>query len=823
MSSHKDLLPQAVSAQGTPLAVRQTASGMHTSQLNGQGLDPLTGLKIAREFSIHDILSMLVTHIRLIAVCTVAAALLAFLYAATATRIYTASATLEVSGYSPILPGNQIESIIQQQSKDQNYLATQVAKITNLSVADEVLSDAALQGELSAYFDEHRSLVSSAITYVRDVLSTQEDSSSGQTGYYKNNYDFLIDYLDLVSVSPVYGTSLVDVSVSTASPELSQKLANAHVEGFIDHLRNERRTNLIEKLTFLKKEGDELERKVAEAEITLAQYAEDNQLVSLSEDENIVIKELSELTKILSETTARRIESESILNEMKQRSLEETNSLDNEAVRDLIRQLNLVEAEYADLGKKVTPLYPKMIQLKARIDTLKSSIRSSREQAFHSLEARYQSDVEAEKDLERKIAEKTDSAHKLSKRLVKYNILKREYDSLKDLNQSVIRQRKEAQLSSANTGSSVSVGDFAPLPSRHSYPRGMAFLIFGTCLGCAAGVLLALFKEIFNSSLVTAEDIANVLTLPVIGTIPSFGELPQTDSPALLPELKAATSANEESIDTLDSDSEDNRGIQKSPVIKGSLSLTPKQPELQSPGRRNPAGTVPFQIAFEAFRTLRTVMLLSSADNPPRTIMVSSATKGDGKTTVCSNLAMSLSRNEDRVLLIDADIRQPSIADRFGIHAHSLGLVDYLAGQATIDAVTIRRSEYLDIIPAGSIAPNPTELFSSKKMASFISEMRDKYDYVLFDSAPVVPVADSLALSTLLDGVLLVVRSRNTQKHLASEATRRLRHVQATLLGVVLNDVNEARNRYGAYNHNYGSDYYIANPTETGGRRVVGQ
>ncbi len=805
----------------TPLPPQRDGRAMPPAQHIPPAIELIENEPEKSDFAgLQEMLDIVLHQWRGIAAATLIALALGLLYILVATRMYGATATLDFPGYSPMLSGSEIESALSQRTKDQKYLSTQLAKLEHLSVADQVLSDPDTEERVRAYLDKHSGgMVSTLLVPLRWILGSGNDRQP-QEKHYKHDREFLHEYLKLIDVSPVYGTSLVDVTATTADPELSQELANRHSRGFIQFLRDERRQNLIDKLEFLNLEGEELEKQVAAAEQELAQYAEENKLITLSEDENVVVQEINELTKLLSEATATRIRAESVLREIEQRPLEETNSLDNDAIRDTLVELNRLEAEYADLGSKVTPLYPRMKQLKARIDSMKDSIRRQRLAAKERLEAEYQSALEAEKEFEKRIEATNTKAHSTSKRLVQYNILRREYDSLKDLHQSVIRQRKEVQLSSAHQGTEVLVSDPAAFPQDPSAPRKGLIIVFALALGLSAGIGLALFREFFRRTIRTSEELSKHLGVPGLGIVPHFpsGEetvgdhlrrLPNSESKALPDGLGKAQ--NQHSPEPVTPPSRARKTLAASSMLLDRLT-----------GEEEESDVLTLLRASEAFQTLSTFILLSSANSAPTSLLVSSASKGEGKTTVISNLALSFARSRKKVLLVDADVRQPKLHRRFNIDESKLGLVDYLAGQAELNEVLVKHSDNLSIIPAGSFTPSPTELFASQTMQQLIDAAKKNFDLVILDSSPILPVADSLILSNLVDKVVVVVRSGKTKRRMAQEALRRLRKVRASILGVVLNDSQEPEVMGGRLDKEYASSYYIMpdNQPPSGRRRV---
>jgi succinoglycan biosynthesis transport protein ExoP len=218
--------------------------------------------------------------------------------------------------------------------------------------------------------------------------------------------------------------------------------------------------------------------------------------------------------------------------------------------------------------------------------------------------------------------------------------------------------------------------------------------------------------------------------------------------------------------------------------------------------------TNPKSLASEAYRTIRTAILLSQAGEPPRTILISSAQSSEGKTTSSINLAASLASAGGRVVLIDADLRRPGLTRHFGLPSGGPGLVEIITGQASIKDVAIPEIlKRVTVIPSGRVPPNPAELLGSKEMIVTIQKLSEEYDYVIIDSPPILPVTDSVILSRFVDGVVLVVKGASTPRKVVRDAKTRLEAVGARFLGAILNDVDLTGGDYYYYNRYYYSYY----------------
>ncbi len=732
-----------------------------------------------------------------IALVTFIGLFLASAYAFFATPKFTAEATLKIGTYAPLLPGAGLEDTMRQQTREQDYLNTQVSLLSGLSLADKVYSDPDLNLPLTEYFSRQTGLFGFLKPFKEHLFGTVEETDNSLDAVeqsYENPINRLKGYLNIVDIQAIRKTALVKISATTSSAELSASVANTHAQGFIDLIREDRQNSTLENLLFLKRQSQELADQLAQSERNLAAYAEENAIVSVNKDENIVVRRMSELNDLLTAATAKRITAESRFNESKSGSGIATSANDDDSIQSLRLALKKAESDYSSLGQKFKPGYPRMRQLKASIDSLRENIKQQRGQMLGALEADYESALAAERALQEQLDMQKSQAFELARREVQFNIMKRDYESIQDLHQSVLRQLKEAQVSAESSGTNVSIADKAAVPSGPSSPKKLRSLALGLIAGFILGVGLAIMFELFDNTLKTPEDVQRSLRVPSLGVIPVFDteEVNQTfgqEAPGSHPRLE------EESSPTL-------------PNEMNSHALVPKIADTAEVSDLVVA-SAPRSIASESFRSVRTAILLSSADNPPRTIMVTSAKKSEGKTTLVSNLALTLAQASSKVIVIDADLRRPSLHTRFNIDPNNPGLVDYLTSLKPIEDV-VHQTEVptLHVISCGPLPPNPAELIGSKKMATLLSDLSEMYDYVLIDTPPVLPVTDAVMLSRSVDGVALVVRGQSTLTPLARDAVNRIKGAGANLLGVVLNDVNIKSGDYQYYYRDTYSYYH---------------
>jgi capsular exopolysaccharide synthesis family protein len=317
-------------------------------------------------------------------------------------------------------------------------------------------------------------------------------------------------------------------------------------------------------------------------------------------------------------------------------------------------------------------------------------------------------------------------------------------------------------------------------PARPAKTRNIALSFV---IGLVGGIGLALLREYMDNTVKSPDDIETLVRLPSLAVVPAFSESNGDRPRAKL--LKGASSNGHE-----------------------------KRIELV-------AQHLPKSQMSEAFRALRTALLLSQADHPPQVILVTSALPREGKTTAAANLAVTLAQLGDRTLLIDADLRKPGIGRLLSLGSGKYaGLSSYLAGVSSLDLVTIQHPAVpnLSAIPTGPLPPNPADLLSSHKLTEAIAELRTKFKFIVIDSPPIMAATDAVILSVKADGVLLVVRSGETPKEAFTRTCDLLRSVKCRLLGVVLNAVDSSAPdyyysyRYYPYSEGYGPQEHSETP-----------
>lgn len=590
-------------------------------------------------------------------------------------------------------------------------------------------------------------------------------------------------FRDRLDVNPIRQSRLVQVSFDSYDPKLAAKVVNTFSDRYIQQNLQAHWDAAQKASEWLSQQLDGLKIKLEKSEDDLQRYAQANDLLFLeggkSGTQNIVDERLEQLQSELTQAQAERYQKESLYRLLEAGDLSSIPGIaDSKLVQDLTLQLADAERAKADLAPNFTSDYPKMKQVQSQIDHVEQLLTEQREQAAGRIANEYSAAVRRETLVRSAFDEQQRQANQAAAKSVQYNILKREAETNKQLYEDLLVRLKEAGVSAGMKASNIRVVDPAVPPSRAVKPRITLSLALALSAGLTLGIVLALLQEHMDNTLKSPDDVEQFLQVPALALIPAqislerrkngSGRLP---APSIIEDRENGSLAKPR------------RGQKKDWV-------------------RIDAEIAQHSALSEAFRGLRTSVLLSTAGRPPRSLTFVSAEPGEGKTTICSNLGICLAQLGKRVLLIDADMRRPSLHRLFKLDANT-GVVNYLTGdQAWKSLVQTSSQEGLHCLVCGPVPPNPSELLSSGRMQELIHEALTEYDFLLFDSPPLLSVADGRILSTIVEGTILVVKGGVTPRDLVRHAQLLASDVGAHLIGAVLNNVNFQRNDY------YYSRYY---------------
>ncbi len=595
----------------------------------------------------------------------------------------------------------------------ENYIETQSKILTSETLALQTIRSGILSGQT-------------------DFASDPSASDAFATGSLANLKPppELGAFLGSLSVKRVPNSRLLDISFESTSPLLAAQIVNAHIKNFIEQNFQSRYEATTRASTWLTDQLNELKIRVEKAEDARIAYERQNQIWALDDKQNVTTQRFGDLNRQLTDAQSERMRKQSLFDFAKAGDVDSVPQIrDNIAVQDLARKHSDINNQYTDALNQYGPNFPKVQRLQAQLKELEAAADKEKKAVLARLESEYREARQREELLTQALNQQKTEVNQMSERMVQYSILKREAEANKALYDGLLTKLKEAGISAGLRSSNIRVVDPAMVPTYPARPAKTRNIALSFVIGLVGGIGLALLREYMDNTVKSPDDIEALVHLPSLAVVPAF--------------------------------TESNGDRPRSKLLKGASSNGhEKRIELV-------AQHLPKSQMSEAFRALRTALLLSQADHPPQVILVTSALPREGKTTAAANLAVTLAQLGDRTLLIDADLRKPGIGRLLSLGSGKYaGLSSYLAGVSSLDLVTIQHPAIpnLSAIPTGPLPPNPADLLSSQKLTEAIAELRTKFKFIVIDSPPIMAATDAVILSVKADGVLLVVRSGETPK-----------------------------------------------------------
>lgn len=656
--------------------------------------------------------------------------------------VYRATALLEIERESQNIPN--VQELFQAEGVSDSYLETQYKILKSTSLARRVINQLRL-----------------------DEIEEFNPPKPRWSGRKENTYqDVLERFQERLRIEPVKRSRLVRLSFESMDPELAARIVNTLASNYIDQIIEDRRQASREASEWLLTQLESTRASLEKAEKDLQAYVRDNGLEFLDAEntsENLVNRRLRQLQGELTSVELARYQKESLY------MLVEAGDhgslpgvFETKFMGDLTVRLAELKREHAKLAPVFTSEYPTVKQIEKQIEEIEIVLERERRRGAQRITNDYLAAVRREEFVQQAFEREQERAKRVSETLVQYNILKRELETNQSLYAGLRDNLKQTVVSAVWTASNIHIVDDAEAPEKPAKPKVLLNLAMAVVLGLGLGVGVVFVQEYLDDSLKSPEEVKRILRLPTLAVIPTVNSLNDRwrGVRGLLSRQKWIPTGK------------------TMPVAE----LRKQWLRIDQDGQQNPAFS-------EAVRSLRASVLLSTSERSAQSLLVSSAKLGEGKTTIATNLAICLVQLRHRVLLIDGDMRNPCVHKIFGIK-DSPGLVGYLTGQEEWQAV-VRPAGLagLDALVCGPMPLDPAELLSSDRMRILIREAMAGYSFVVVDSPPLLNVADSRILGTLVEGVLLVVHGGTTPRELAQRAQSYARNVTANLIGVVLNNV----------------------------------
>ena len=674
--------------------------------------------------------------------------------------VYRGTATIQINKENPQIV--DFKEVFAVNTMDMDYYQTQYKLLESRTLAKRVIQSLKLsehpefQPKPETALEQWKSSLWGSLSGF--LSSPSEETEAPEDG----RETFLINsFLAKLKIEPIRNSRLVKIHFDSNSPSLSTQVSNSLAAAYIQQNLEARFVSTEQAKEWLTKQLEDLKAKVEKADENLQAFGSQHDIISLEEKENVTMQRLAELNETLTKAEAERMAKEALYKQTQARNFDSFPTvLENKLIQDLKQASIQLEAQYMKLSETFKPEYPEMMRLKNQMEALQKRLNSEIDKIALGIKADYESSLRKEALIREAFQQQKAKALEMKEKGIQYNILKREADTNRELYKGLLMRMKEAGVSAGITASNIQVIDHAEVPGSPYKPNSMRNLLLAAVVGLFLGVGLAFFFEYLDNTIKTPEDLEQWARLPSFGMVPEI-------SNGRRKQLEAGASY---------------------PV------------ELITYGH-------PKSMLSEAYRSIRTSILLSSSEKPPRKISVTSANPAEGKTTTVINTAIALSQTGAQVLIIDADMRKPRIHKIFN-HENGTGLANFLSGHGNLESI-VKKSEVPNLfyIPAGPIPPNPSELLGSNLFKNMLETLEARFDHILIDSPPVLGFADAVILSSSVNGVILTVLGGKTPRETLRRAKEVLQQSHTRILGVVINRVDIRRSDYGYYYYKYHSYY----------------
>jgi succinoglycan biosynthesis transport protein ExoP len=692
------------------------------------------------------------------------------------TPVYEASGSIEIDKPDSGLVNFNNSPSFNVDYYDPTELETEVMIMQSDLLALQVVKELAL--DRRPEFGGKVPVMSSSLDLAPDPLQADTARTSSLLSSFRGNLK--------VALSP--NTHLIKVSFRSPDKDLAANVVNTLMETYRDNNFKSRFDSTMQASDWLTKQLVDLQMKVETSQEKLVHYQKEHEILGIDEKQNITTQKLDELNKALTAAESERMDKESVYRLVQAGDTESiasaANVLDdagaNQSAGNLLDSLRSKEADLkiqaAELSTQFGPAYPKLAQINNQLKEIDAQLAAETKKVSGKIKGLYMAALQRENMLHDALEKQKQEANKLNESAIEYSLLKRDLDTNRQLYEGLLEKLKQAGVSAGLRSNNFRIVDSARVPNYPIEPNIPRNLSFAFMLGLTSGVGLAFLLEGLDNTVRTTEQAQMISGLPPLGMIPLGSRTAREGANS---KRLVIASSSKEAVEL----------------------ITQVRPQSQM---------------AESYRALRTSLLLSNLGAPPKVIMVTSALPQEGKTTTSINCAVVLAQKGIRVLLIDADLRRPSIHKTLGMGPRS-GLSNVLTGSSTLENAITRSPilPNLDVLPAGTPPPNPAELLASVNMRDVLQELRGHYDHIVVDTPPTLSVTDAVVLSPRADAIVLVIRSGQTTKQALRRSRDILTQVNAKVSGVLLNAVDLSSPDYYYYYEYQGkyAGYYRDQPS----------
>lgn len=657
--------------------------------------------------------------------------------------IYKATARVQVESETPLI--QSLEEMFQKSEADDTFVQTQIQVLKSENLAWRTIEELGLPQRLIKPYKLAK--IPPDMRKVRLINAFKKKLT--------------------VELTPK--TRMLAVSFEDPDPQLAARIATSLVNNYIDYNFRQKYDATRQASAWMEQQLDELKAKVESSQQALVEYERQNQIVNTGEKGTVQEQMLSDLSRDLSAAESDRLQKESLYRQV----LTNPQQLATLVHDDLLQKL---EERSADLQDQYTasvaqygPNFPKALRLKDEVDGVKAQIATEQTRVLERIRRDYTAAIMRQNLAAGAVATQKEAVGAQNQLLVQHNILQRDFEGNQQLYQSLLQRLKNATVSAGLQSTNIHLVDAALPPVEPVRPKKALNISLAFLAGVVLGIMGAFAQEGLDHSIKTAEEVESMLMAPALAVVP----LQRSTEPVkwTLP-MKVRLG--------MDSRSSSSTGV--------GLAIT----------------ETPQSVVAEAFRALRTSILLSLTPNPPKTLLITSPQAGEGKTATALNLGQSLAQRKGRILIVDADLRKGGIAKVLGVE-NKKGVSTVLTGSDALDDAIQQYGPQpnLWILPSGPVPPNPAELLSSDAMTALCVELASRFEHIVIDSPPVLAVTDATIMAGLVDGVVLVAECGRTHRAGLMRTRAILENAGARILGVVLNKLDLRRESYYGYGYYY--------------------
>ena len=695
---------------------------------------------------------------------TLVVAMVTVLIVLSLTPIYRATATMLIGLKQPNVVS--IEKIYGLEGSGNEYLQTQLELFKTRSLAERVVKE--LNLTTHPEFDPRQAKAPlldvkgwlKGIDVHKLIPGDFPQDLEVEAGTIEEEiFDSVVkDFMERITIEPQGRSQLIRVQVDMADPRMAANAANRLAQGFIESQLEASMDISATASSWMTSRLGELRIKLKAAETKLQAFREKENLVDVDGVATISAAELAATSNRMVDARSNRAEAESLYQQvqsMKSGGWRQLATVSAVLGDPLIQQFKTNEAaaksKVDELSKRYGARHPTLESAQTELAAAEASLRGQVEQVVAAIERNYRLAVANEGSLRSSVNENRAQIQNISRKEFQLREYQREVDSNRALYDTFLTRLKETAATSDLESVNAIIVDKAAVPDTSIKPNKKLIVVLATFLAALVGVGLSILLEMLNNTFKEPSDVENKLNLPVLG---------------ILPLIK--NKQRKEIVHLFDSDTD--------------------------------------QAFSESIRTIRTSMVLAGLNKGHKVIVITSPLPGEGKSVIASNLAIALGHVE-KVLLIDADMRRPTLAKNFDFTVGTPGLANVIAGTASLKE-SIRQVSGIDMLSAGAVPPNPLELLSSERFATLIERLKTVYDRIVIDSPPTQAVSDALMLGTKADSLIYVIKSEDTAISLAVKGVGQLLQNNVPITGVVLNQVDMQKAAKHGYNYGGYYDYY---------------